>query len=276
LVSIAKQDYPNLEVIVGDDCSPDPEVSIVAEEVLNELPCGRLVRREKNLGLILNALSLRDEATGKYFLWLADDDEISPNYISSLVRELERDPSAVTAMGHRIDYAVPGRPTAIDTSYFPQSNSLIRYLRFVWKTDDAFFYGVHRRDALQQCQFSDFWWPNAGSVMNWCYILIADLVLQGKILRSDDPTVVWSNHDYTEKQYGVTRFGLSAILGFAVRRINVHATFLRKAGRRFGAWAPLLLLPVSIASLIREALALAPQLPRRLTRPSPMSVGSQG
>jgi hypothetical protein len=37
-------------------------------------------------------------ASGKYFVMLADDDELSPNYVSELVRRLEQHPEASVAI----------------------------------------------------------------------------------------------------------------------------------------------------------------------------------
>lgn len=264
LDSIAMQDYPNLEVIVSDDCSPTGSLATVVDSYRPVLSRVLFDRLDHNVGLISNALRIPPMASGEYFLWLADDDEISPSYISSLVEVLENERDAVTAMGQWVEWSAPGTRRVMPTSSFEQQTALARMLAFAWRTDDAFFYGLHRREALLRCTFDDFWWPNAGTAMNWCYVFIADLVLQGQIRLAPDPTAQWISHNYTTKQYAVRRFGVKAVLAFAIRRVNVHFSYQVKLVRSVGWWTPVVGVPVSIASLVREFVALLPQAPRRL------------
>lgn len=270
LESLARQSYPDIAVVVADDCSPDPGVARVVGEFAGRISRLGYVRRDRNLGLITNALQLRDHAQGEYFMWLADDDEISPGYVQALVADLDKDPDAVTAMGQWVELTGPTQRSLRRTSHFPGRRALGRMAAFQWRTDDAFFYGLHRTEAIRRCSFDDFWWPNRGTAMNWCFVFIADLVLQGPVVLSRDPDAQWISHNYTQKQYHVARFGPSAVGAFLIRRINVHALYTRKAARSLGVWVVPLLVPVSVASLVRELLELAPQLPRRLAGKSPL------
>ena len=89
LSSIARQSYGNLEVLVADNASPGSATSRVIDLYRAEIRGLRYYRHERNIGALANFKFLLAEARGRYFMWLADDDEISDNYIASLVDVLE-------------------------------------------------------------------------------------------------------------------------------------------------------------------------------------------
>jgi glycosyltransferase involved in cell wall biosynthesis len=259
LLSLTRQDYPNLFVVVADDCSPDHDLLTVVDDFRSQLNI-RYVRNAHNVGLIANALLLLDFARSPYFMWLADDDEISSNFVSELVGLLESEPDAVTATGNWVRMTDSLTSENLEASQFQQVSVIRRMVHFVWHSDDAFFYGLHRTDSVRAASFSGFWWPNRGSVVNWCYILICDLVLQGRILRSPDPSVQWINHGYTRKDYAKSGMTPSSVAKYTIKRVNVHFEYSRKARNRTGIWAPLILVPTSTLSLLREFISTAPEL----------------
>lgn len=266
LDSVARQDYPRLQVIVSDDCSPAPLDGVI-DRYRGRIADLHLIRNPVNVGLIRNALSIVPRSRGEYFMWLADDDEISANYVSTLVGLLERDPGAVTAMGNWILMRGNGAAESVDNAEFPQSGALARVLRFTWRSDDAFFYGVHRTAALERSGFAGFWWPNKEMAVNWCYVYICDLVLQGKILKSHDPTVQWIGHNYTVKDYSEFRGSgrIATAAASAIRTLNVRASYVRKSADALGLWAAVAVAPVGFASVLR---AIASSLSDREWRSS--------
>ena len=88
--SVLASDYKELEIIVVDDGSTDPETC----RILGGLgyPKTRLIRRE-NGGLAAARNSGIAAAQGRYILPLDADDRIGPHYISQAVAAFEVDPS---------------------------------------------------------------------------------------------------------------------------------------------------------------------------------------
>jgi glycosyltransferase involved in cell wall biosynthesis len=86
--SVWAQNYPNLEVIVSDNCSTD-NTREVLESIAKEHPEIRYIRQEKNLTQIPNYEFLLKVAKGKYFMWLADDDFLEPGVIARAVEFME-------------------------------------------------------------------------------------------------------------------------------------------------------------------------------------------
>jgi glycosyltransferase involved in cell wall biosynthesis len=96
LHSLAAQTWGNLEVIVGDDASPDSTAEVVAAFAARH-PNVKTVLRTKNLGWIGNTNDLMKRAQGAYVCFLPHDDWIEPTYVEKLVRALEEHRDAVIA-----------------------------------------------------------------------------------------------------------------------------------------------------------------------------------
>ncbi|MFH1777348.1 MAG: glycosyltransferase family 2 protein, partial [Candidatus Omnitrophota bacterium] len=74
LECICSQAYKNLEIIVSDNCSPDPSVEATVREFSEKDRRIKYFRQEENKGMVFNFQFVISKATGDYFMWLADDD----------------------------------------------------------------------------------------------------------------------------------------------------------------------------------------------------------
>jgi len=90
IASVLASDFTDLEIIVVDDGSTEPETCRILE-MLN-YPKTRLIRRA-NGGLAAARNSGIAQAQGRYILALDADDRIGPAYISQAVKALEDDPT---------------------------------------------------------------------------------------------------------------------------------------------------------------------------------------
>jgi glycosyltransferase involved in cell wall biosynthesis len=89
LSSVATQDYSNLEVLVIDDCSPEPIDDILAEYAENtSAPPHRLVRHDQNQGLGASRNTGIKNARGEYIAFLDHDDVWKSDHVSNLMRHL--------------------------------------------------------------------------------------------------------------------------------------------------------------------------------------------
>lgn len=96
--SILAQHYPNLELIIADNCSTDNTRQVV-EALIPERPWIRYVRHEKNLGILANFEFTLDAAGGKYFMWVSDDDLLEPGALFKYVDFLERNEEYILVSG---------------------------------------------------------------------------------------------------------------------------------------------------------------------------------
>jgi glycosyltransferase involved in cell wall biosynthesis len=90
--SALAQTYPNVEVIVSDNCSTDG-----AWELLNERygaqPRVGLYRNETNIGMARNFDRLLELARGEYVMCLSSDDFLLPPHLAQLAEVFSREPA---------------------------------------------------------------------------------------------------------------------------------------------------------------------------------------
>jgi glycosyltransferase involved in cell wall biosynthesis len=113
LQSISEQSYRPLEIIVIDDGSTDNSVEVIQSFARNN-PLIRLLRNERNMGVVYTANRLVEEAAGDYFLGTAADDEVLPGMFEKSMRLLAQYPEAglCSTMSKVIDVST-GKETAM-------------------------------------------------------------------------------------------------------------------------------------------------------------------
>ncbi|MHB8189173.1 MAG: glycosyltransferase family 2 protein [Ferrimicrobium sp.] len=104
LASAAAQSYPNVEIVIVDDCSTDGTWEII-ESWAHQQSNVRIYRQHENVGLPQNFLTCFKLATGYYQKWLMSDDVLGTNCVSTFVDILENHPliTLVTSKRQRID-----------------------------------------------------------------------------------------------------------------------------------------------------------------------------
>ena len=88
------QTYPNIELLVSDDCSPESPEDIVKS--FND-PRIHFHRNSHNLGIHANVVNTFKAAGGKYVASLNDDDVWEPTFLAKLVPALEADETLALA-----------------------------------------------------------------------------------------------------------------------------------------------------------------------------------
>lgn len=91
LYCTTNQTYKNLEIIVSDNCSTNLEVAQVVLQFLDKDKRILFYQQKENIGAIKNFQFVLKKAKGKYFIWLADDDELKDeDYLLKLVNEIQK------------------------------------------------------------------------------------------------------------------------------------------------------------------------------------------
>jgi glycosyltransferase involved in cell wall biosynthesis len=102
---LINQTYPNLEIIVSNDHSPTMDTYDILEEYSKKDPRIKVFTQSQNIGIYANFYFVLQKATGKYFMYAQEDDLWEPDFIKSLVSQLENHRDQVMAMSavNRID-----------------------------------------------------------------------------------------------------------------------------------------------------------------------------
>ncbi len=147
LVSAQAQDYAPIEILVLDNASSDDTTTVCKEVAASDLRV-RCVRHRENLGPSRNFNAGLQLARGEYFMWLADDDWISANYVSACIGALEGDP-ALALVGGAAQFPdepdrAPRPPLQVS-----QPDPEARALSYLWNAhENSIFYGVYRRAQI--------------------------------------------------------------------------------------------------------------------------------
>lgn len=262
LSSLARQTYRDFVVIVSDNAGVCQSTIDAVRSVEDDLPEVYLLAQNPNAGALPNMNLALACASTEYFMWLADDDEISANYLERLVSLLDGDPEAVSAMSawRRMHNEHEGEDrTLLDKSTRNRALRIFRYIAF--ESGDSLFYGLHRAERLRQCQFQDYFYPNKGVLTNWCYVFLFDMVWQGPVRHASD--AAWISHNYSEKSYVrslPTGFGNKAKT--LLRRVNMYYLFCAKTADKS---PPMLLLaiPASLLGFARDVISALARVAHR-------------
>ncbi|HSR30420.1 MAG TPA: glycosyltransferase [Anaerolineae bacterium] len=94
LESALEQTYPNIEIVVSDDCSTDRTAEIVKQYESKGI---RLIRQPTNLGRYGNANAVIRASKGEYVLKLDADDLVDPDHITQQATVMQAYPQVVFA-----------------------------------------------------------------------------------------------------------------------------------------------------------------------------------
>jgi glycosyltransferase involved in cell wall biosynthesis len=155
LEAILAQSFPPREVIVVDDGSTDNSIAVI-EEFVRRDPIVRLLRNERNVGLISSGNRALAQASGDYVCWASANDYVLPGLFEKSRRLLAQYPqagfcSALTMLlkeDRKELGPYPSRPLISETEcYVPREKVLVTWRRCGewWFTSNT---AVYRRDAL--------------------------------------------------------------------------------------------------------------------------------
>jgi glycosyltransferase involved in cell wall biosynthesis len=150
--SLRSQTYQNLEIIISDNASTDPQVEAIGRQAAAEDTRIQYFRQPENRGPRANFEFVLMRATGKYFMWAADDDQRVPDYAATLVDLLIERKGAALATFETQYEAQEGK-----FEFFPQcepfydgsaGSEFDRILGSLRLVTDNMIYGMFVRDAL--------------------------------------------------------------------------------------------------------------------------------
>lgn len=248
LDSLLEQDYENFEVLISDNGTDGGAVEKIISEYKNKFLNLNFYKQKENIGALKNCFFLLDRAKGDYFMWLADDDEISHGYITHLVKMILENPKAnvVSANWYLIDNFNSGylMPRVEISSHI----WFMRAMKYLWSGRDYFFYGLHRTEKLKKATFDGYRWPNQFELRNWAFVYLFDLVLDGQVLISENYNIRYINHSYELKTYIKKDKILIKFICFILRRMNVNELYFKKVLKKMGLVRAVMFFPILIVT----------------------------
>jgi glycosyltransferase involved in cell wall biosynthesis len=150
---ISAQDYPNIELLVSDNGMNKTLVRDIVAQHYKKPFTFRQNPQTVNMSVHFNQLI--ENASAEFFVVLADDDEITPNYVSDLMARLERNPQASVAMSAQETIDDQGRSLSRSKDNVPELLSGKDFIRAAWQTKQygfrSFSTFLARRQRLLDC-----------------------------------------------------------------------------------------------------------------------------
>ena len=152
LASLAAQTWPDLEILIGDDASPDGTLGIV-EDFAARHHGARVIARRRNLGWVGNTNALMGEASGELMFFAWHDDPLAPSYVERLVAALRENSRAILAFSD-VEVLTPegGRSLLVFDALSGVENAAARTLRMAMRPSGywAATHGLFRREAFER------------------------------------------------------------------------------------------------------------------------------
>ena len=182
LICMTSQTYPNLQIIIGDNCSDNEEVARVVDEFIQD---SRIVyyRHEKNMGATYNFQFVLDKAEGEYFMWAADDDRFSLNYIEQNLKNIQSNEKTIGSFGNLC--SIDGK--SVSQEQYQPSNKNKKYIRIrSFLGNPSFnmcFYSLFKSSVIKSFQIKRF------DFYGGDWFMVAFLLKLGNIANTKDTTI---------------------------------------------------------------------------------------
>lgn len=154
LDSLLAQDYGNFELIISDNASTDGTQQMCRGYEAKDTRV-RVYVNEHNIEMMENFAGVLEKSRGPYFMWAAADDYWFPQFVSTMVNELEAHPEASVAMcaiervwQDRALYDIlrfRGNDDPNQMSYYQMVAKLLSPKKY-----NLFLYGLFRTTLLRQ------------------------------------------------------------------------------------------------------------------------------
>lgn len=192
--SALDQDYPNLEVVVADDASPDRTFEIASSIKDERL---KVIRNNHNLGRVGNYRNLLYHLVeGSWVVNLDGDDYFTDNsFIASAIGKIEKEREIVAVCGRIETVSTTGHSISLtpgeETLDGLEVLSRLEDVRYRMMHPSTLY---HRATALN----CDFYRVNISS-SDWESLF--RLIAHGKVAYIDDVVAAWRLHDTNASQF---------------------------------------------------------------------------
>ena len=149
---LAEQTWPNLEILIGDDCSTDNTLEVVRAFAKGRQNV-RVLERGQNLGWLNNSNDLMANATGEFLFFAFHDDFVEPNYVEQLVNALGDNPDAILAFSDMETFEVD------NTSQIWRFEEISGHISALQR---GYLMAVGYLKAVMARKRSGWWVPNRG------------------------------------------------------------------------------------------------------------------
>jgi glycosyltransferase involved in cell wall biosynthesis len=230
LQSVAAQDYPHIDLMVSDNGGIAEKAKPIIDA--NYPRPYRLRQTPRPLPIWGHYNDALADARGEFFVWLGDDDLISPNYVSELAATLQRSDIAVAfarqevidQQGRVLRHSSPDVPALISGEEFVLSWSKYGYECYATMM-------TRTKDVREAGGFGEFPHGTASDDS-----LLIRLCFKGSVAFSQQCTFQWRWHE-TSAGFAMSPQQLSTDLKAYLKFLDTHPVVLDFSRKHPAQWA---------------------------------------
>jgi glycosyltransferase involved in cell wall biosynthesis len=187
LLSIRRQTYRNLQILIRDDCSTDDTLAIARQNAAEDARI-QVIEVEENRGGVMNYIALGELAEGEYVKYCNQDDLLEPTCVATFVKQLENNSriSLATSARRLIDADGKGLPGRAYTAPLVEHDSVLagrdvlrhmalNHLNQIGEPTTA----MYRNGAVEPTRM--FWFGGHEARVNGDVFLWAHLLMRGDL-----------------------------------------------------------------------------------------------
>jgi len=188
--SILGQDFQDYELILSDNGSSDDTPTICESYAARD---GRIryFRHEKNHGAAWNFNYVVGQSRGRYFKWAAHDDRLRPRFLSECLSMLKAHKDASIAFSEAVVIDESGREVSKyedEREKLVSDDPLERFEYAVYGEHQFIcIFGLIPKELLMKTDL-------IGAYGSSDVVLLGQLALMGKIIKSKERLFEWRNH----------------------------------------------------------------------------------
>jgi glycosyltransferase involved in cell wall biosynthesis len=228
---ILSQSFGNFELIISDDCSVD-QTAEICEKYAQKDSRIRFFHQQSRLGMQKNYEFVLAQARGQFFMWGSSDDRWDKDFISVLLDVIRQDKNLISVFCpfQFIDEGgnvCVGKLEGIHINDYSGVNALSRLTKFSFSYSsysDAFFYGLHRRELIQNIRIPVWWGINSTTPANNNYPVLCFFLARGGYLNVGKSPLFYKRVHQNSKPRHSNEFAgrpLVKHLAFLMRKLNV-------------------------------------------------------
>ncbi len=160
-----------------------------------------------------------------FFMWAADDDLWSKDYIKTGLCSLK---SSKTAIVSFCTFAIINEKNEIIKNQvnfdYHNKNSYMRLKNFISNANDAFGYGIFKTEQIQDVEFPIWWWPNKKCAYNNIYPSLCFYLAKGDYIHNAGEPLFFNRIKSTTNINHTLPFqedGIKEVLAYVIRKINL-------------------------------------------------------
>jgi glycosyltransferase involved in cell wall biosynthesis len=231
LQSVARQDYPHIDLIVSDNGGLSEKARPIIEQHYPK-PF-RLRKTPRTLPIPGHFNDALKDVQGQYLVWLCDDDLISPNYLFELVAILQARPDVAVAVARQEVIDEEGRVLRSSSSDVPDvltgEEFIHAWTRYGYECYSTIL--MRTQDVREAGGFGEFPFGTASDDS-----LLVRLCLKGAVAFNQRCTFQWRRHE-TSAGFAIAPEQLAVDLRAFLTFLDTHPVVLEFARTHPAEWA---------------------------------------